>query len=384
MHVLVVEDDPAMQELLATLLKGIDSQVHIYRADTVAAGINFWRKHPIGLVLCDLNLPNQESGLTLVKTIREKNAKLPIVMITGSGDRATVKSSLQHRVNEFIVKPFEPASVMERLQRYFDNDKTTPDHAPKSGKSLESFISDVDAVLARLTLLPGAEAALQTLNRDDKPSALDLAQQWQNDSAITTRLIWLANSSLMRRSGHALTTLREAISAVGVDMALSQVLALSLANKNQLRQTKLQALSEIYAKQTQKLAESAALLAKQLKVSVANCYTAGLMVRLGELATLEAIQLYLDSGGEATDEEIESAVQKHAAHYGNRLKIKWRLPIELRERIGATFSTSAGQVQPELLVMRLAACLTMTQEHNSEVETLCRRLGIQPTDLPSR
>lgn len=385
MHVLVVEDDLAMQELLATLLRGVDSQVHVHRADTLSTALTLWQQYPIDLVLCDWNLPNQENGLTLVKAIRQKSSELPIVMITGRGDRATVTRSLQHKVNEFIVKPFDPAAVMERLERYFTSGSTaSAEQSPdkKNTPSLDEFVRDVEGVLSRLTIMPGAETALTSITQEDHPSAQELAQQWQNDPAITTRLLWLANSSLMRRSGGALTTLREAIAAVGVDMALTQVLALSLADTSRLQHPKLKSLSKTFTEQAQKLAEYAAILAKQLKLDVVTCYTAGLMVRLGDCALLEAIQLYFDSGGEASDEEIESVLNQYAARYGNQLKMKWRLPLALRERIGATYSTSSGQVNPELLLMRLAACMISEKGHSDGLEKLCRRLGLRPADLP--
>jgi DNA-binding response OmpR family regulator len=385
MHVLVVEDDSIMQELLATLLRGLDNQVEVHLADTIAAGLTLWQQHPIDLLLCDWNLPNQESGLTLVKAIRAKDAKLPIVMITGRGDRATVTDSLRHRVNEFIVKPFDPSAVMERLQRYFVGTEVqlSPDDPATSGKSLDAVVAQVDETLNKLAIMPGAETVLSSINSTDKPSALELAQQWQSDMAITTRLIHLANSSLMRRSGRAVTTLHEAIATVGVDMALAQVLALTLANTRGLHHKKLQALSHTFTRESQQIAEYAALLAKRLKLNLANCYTAGLMVRLGDCAVLEAIQHHLDSGGTATDEDIDRALNQYAARYGNQLKVKWRLPLALRERIGATYSAASGQVNPELLLMRLAACLVASDDHSAEQEKLCRQLRLTAADLPS-
>ncbi|WP_041522305.1 HDOD domain-containing protein [Gilvimarinus agarilyticus] len=383
MHVLIVEDDLAMQELLATLLRGLDSRVYIHIAETVEAGLSLWQKNPIDLLLCDWNLPNQQTGSALVKAIRAKDTDLPIVMITGRGDRATVTDSARYKVNEFIVKPFAPDIVMERLKPYFagHNAPINIDDAPDV-PPLDAFVGDVEQVLKRLTIMPGTEAALCTITQADQPSASELAQQWQRDPAITARLIGLANSSLMTRAGRAIATLREAISAVGVDMALTQVLALSLAGESRLQHAPLQTLAQQFARESQQLAEYAALLAKQLKLNVANCYTAGLMVRLGDCAVLDAVQLYIDSGGQASDDEIASALKKYAAEYGNRLKIKWRVPLTLRERIGATYSTTSGQVNPELLLMRLAACIAMEGDHTLEQEKLCRQLRLTPNDLP--
>ncbi|WP_049722636.1 response regulator [Gilvimarinus polysaccharolyticus] len=381
MHTLIVEDDVVMQELLTTLLRGLDSRMHVHCAETIAAGLSLWQKHPIDLLLCDLNLPNQETGLTLVKAIRAKDSELPIIMITGRGDRAAVTDSARYKVNEFIVKPFDPIAVMARIKQHLVAANSSVD-IEQSDLNLEAFVADTDDLLTRLNFMPGAEIALTTITQPEPPSARELAQQWQNDMAITARLIRLANSSLMRRSGGALTTLREAIASVGVDMALTQMLALSLADTSRLQHSTLQNLAKTFADESQKLAEYAALLAKQLKLNIANCYTAGLMVRLGDCAVLEAIQLFIDSGGNVTDDDISSTVKKYAAQYGNQLKIKWRLPLALRERIGAAYSAGEGKVNPELLLMRLAACIAAGDDNSAEQEKLCRQLRLAPSDLP--
>ena len=383
MHVLIVEDDIVMQELLATLVRGLNSLIHIHHAETLNTGLALWQKHPIDLVLCDWNLPEQETGLSLVKVIRARDRELPIIMVTGRVDRATVTDSARYKVNEFIVKPFDAKAVMARLKPYLTQSQENTDHSQVLSAGLDEFIGDTEQMLSRITLMPGAEAAANAITHDEPPSAAELAQQWRSDTTITTRLIRLANTTLMRRSGSSVMTLREAIAAIGVDMALTQVLAISLAQTNHLRDGTLQARAKHFVDESLQLAERAARLAQRLKLNIANCYTAGLMVKLGEFGVLEAIQLFIDSGGQVSEGDIDTMLTKHAATYGNQLKIKWRLPLALRERVGATYVTGTGNVNPELLLMRLAACLGDSDGQNQEQDKLCRQLGLSADELPN-
>lgn len=69
-------------------------------------------------------------------------------------------------------------------------------------------------------------------------------------------------------------------------------------------------------------------------------------------------------------------VDEWAKEYGNKLKIQWKLPIELRDMIGAVHYLADGTVKRERLIMRAAALKTEGQEDSEEYLTLKRRIGI--------
>lgn len=70
----------------------------------------------VGLVLTDWNMPVM-SGLDFVKALRARpeGAAVPIVMITTRGVREDVMSAVSAGVTNYIVKPFTPAVLKEKL-----------------------------------------------------------------------------------------------------------------------------------------------------------------------------------------------------------------------------------------------------------------------------
>jgi two-component system chemotaxis response regulator CheY len=59
------------------------------------------------------------SGLELVKAIRgsEKLSKLPILMVTTRGIKEDIMEALQAKVNNYIIKPFTPAVLKEKIEQ---------------------------------------------------------------------------------------------------------------------------------------------------------------------------------------------------------------------------------------------------------------------------
>ena len=66
------------------------------------------------LVLVDWNMPNMD-GLTFVKTVRETDRKTTLIMATTESEKARVIEALTAGVNNYVVKPFTPESLVERI-----------------------------------------------------------------------------------------------------------------------------------------------------------------------------------------------------------------------------------------------------------------------------
>jgi two-component system chemotaxis response regulator CheY len=70
----------------------------------------------VDMLITDWNMPNM-NGLELVKKVRadERFTELPIIMVTTEGGKAEVITALKAGVNNYIVKPFTPAVLKEKL-----------------------------------------------------------------------------------------------------------------------------------------------------------------------------------------------------------------------------------------------------------------------------
>jgi CheY-like chemotaxis protein len=102
-QVLVIEDDPNIQEIVSALLAsfGYDCQtVADGRSGLVRVGEGGW-----DLVLTDLTRPELSGGWEVVDAIRQQAPTLPIVLMTGLGDPAVLRRARDCRVR-VLEKPF--------------------------------------------------------------------------------------------------------------------------------------------------------------------------------------------------------------------------------------------------------------------------------------
>jgi len=111
-RVLIVDDDPAMCEMLSDLLHASG-----LTAETVADGAAMNKaleKDEYSLLLIDLRL-KREDGLTLARTVRE-SSDIPIVILSGKGDDTDRILGLELVADDYLTKPFNPRELIARLR----------------------------------------------------------------------------------------------------------------------------------------------------------------------------------------------------------------------------------------------------------------------------
>ena len=110
-HVLVVEDDRDIRELLVELIEDTGYSVH---AEPDGAGaLTFLRDHRPRLVLLDINMPGVD-GLTVIEELRQNRglSQVSIVAITG-GPSASVPFGIG-----FLQKPFDRDAVVDLVESH--------------------------------------------------------------------------------------------------------------------------------------------------------------------------------------------------------------------------------------------------------------------------
>lgn len=111
-HILLVDDDPALREMLQEYLAG-----HEVRVTAVASGSEMTARldsEAIDLVLLDLRLPG-EDGLQLARALRERG-NLPIVLLTGRAEEADRVMGLELGADDYVTKPFSPRELLARIR----------------------------------------------------------------------------------------------------------------------------------------------------------------------------------------------------------------------------------------------------------------------------
>ncbi|MGE0039708.1 MAG: response regulator transcription factor [Vicinamibacterales bacterium] len=114
-HILVVEDEPLVAEVLVEVLRASDFTVTWLAAGTPAVEVA--RKLACDLVLLDVQLPDA-SGFDICRAVRADAAlhALPIVMLTGRGRETDRIVGLEVGADDYITKPFSAREVVLRLR----------------------------------------------------------------------------------------------------------------------------------------------------------------------------------------------------------------------------------------------------------------------------
>lgn len=116
MKLLVVDDSSTMRRIIKNTLSRLGYEDVLEGEDGVQ-GWNMMNEHPeIGMLITDWNMPEM-NGLELVKKVRAdaRFVDLPIIMVTTEGGKAEVITALKAGVNNYIVKPFTPQVLKEKL-----------------------------------------------------------------------------------------------------------------------------------------------------------------------------------------------------------------------------------------------------------------------------
>jgi two-component system phosphate regulon response regulator PhoB len=113
--ILVVEDEPAIQELIAYNLKQAGHQP--VRADSAEHALNLVRTALPDLVLLDWMLPGQ-SGIEFAKRMKsdKRTREIPIIMLTARAEEQDKLLGLETGADDYITKPFSPRELNARIK----------------------------------------------------------------------------------------------------------------------------------------------------------------------------------------------------------------------------------------------------------------------------
>ena len=115
MKFLVVDDSPTMHRIVCNALNEIGFE-DLVEADDGVQAMEILEEGGIEFVVTDWNMPNM-NGLELTKTIRAHAdfGKLPILMVTTRGMKEDVIEAMKAKVNNYVVKPFTPEVLREKI-----------------------------------------------------------------------------------------------------------------------------------------------------------------------------------------------------------------------------------------------------------------------------
>lgn len=115
---LIVEDDETVAEVNRGYVSRVPGFAVIGMARSGAEAVSLIARHPVDLVLLDFGLPDT-TGIALCQRLRAGAAHpVDIIAATAARDVRTVREAISHGVVQYVIKPYNFATLRDKLERY--------------------------------------------------------------------------------------------------------------------------------------------------------------------------------------------------------------------------------------------------------------------------
>ena len=114
--VLVVDDDPSMREMLASLLQ--EGGIAVECVSSVEEALAAVHTTAFDVVLSDIHMPRLD-GFELLRELQKRQEDAPVIMMTSFGSTEIITQVLQAGAIDYLAKPFTRAQLHAALERAF-------------------------------------------------------------------------------------------------------------------------------------------------------------------------------------------------------------------------------------------------------------------------
>lgn len=117
--VMVVDDQTSMRAMIRRTLQDLGFR-DVRDAPSAIEALPAVREDRVHLIISDYNMPDMD-GLAFLEAVRRDPVigKTVFIMLTGSAERSVVQKAAELGVNNYVVKPFAPAALKEKIERVF-------------------------------------------------------------------------------------------------------------------------------------------------------------------------------------------------------------------------------------------------------------------------
>ena len=114
MKILIVDDSSTMRRIIINTLSRI-GYTDVIEGDNGKSGLEKLGQGGVEMIITDWNMPEMD-GLEFVKSVRGQNPAIPILMVTTNAAKEDIVEALQAGVNNYVVKPFTPETLKEKIE----------------------------------------------------------------------------------------------------------------------------------------------------------------------------------------------------------------------------------------------------------------------------
>lgn len=122
----LIDDDEEVRRALAFLLGTAGVPVKVY--ETANLFLEKVQYSNDDCIVCDVRMPGID-GLQLLHLLRQKNVKMPVIIMTGHADIALAVQAMKAGAVDFIEKPFADEVLLRAIETAFDQQKKIPESA---------------------------------------------------------------------------------------------------------------------------------------------------------------------------------------------------------------------------------------------------------------
>jgi DNA-binding NtrC family response regulator len=126
-RILFVDDDAFTRRIINSALSNRGFRTRL--ADSAVAAMAILRSEPIDVVLTDQQMPGQ-SGLDLMRTMRDEGISTPVIVLTGVGSLEMAVSAVRSGAVHYLTKPVDPHDLQQLI-----TDILLSPHEPRDGSA---------------------------------------------------------------------------------------------------------------------------------------------------------------------------------------------------------------------------------------------------------
>ena len=114
--VVLIDDNDVSRSMLRFIMASEESYDVVGEAGNGTLGLEMIEKFRPDIICLDIMMPDL-SGIEVLKRVREQYPFAVVLMVTGSNDRDTVLAAVENGASGYIVKPFNPTTLLRTVEQ---------------------------------------------------------------------------------------------------------------------------------------------------------------------------------------------------------------------------------------------------------------------------